>query len=88
MAEELAGIDGVVVDPNEIETNIMWFSFEPRIMKRIKSDYFTFVGMLKEEGILCIPGFGNDSLRIVTHRDVSRADCEQFVRTIKKLIKA
>lgn len=73
LAEELASIPGCVIDPQEIETNIMWFSFDESVMKRMRCDYFGLVNRLREEEkILCIPGFANDSLRFVTHRDVSR----------------
>ena len=51
----------------------MWFSFDEKVMKRMRCDYFGLVTRLREEeNILCIPGFANDSLRFVTHRDVSR----------------
>ena len=62
------------MNPDEVETNILRFRFEDRIMKRMRCDYFGFTGRLKEEeNILVNPGFGNDYIRLVTHRDIDRA---------------
>ena len=74
LAQELGEIEGVIVNPAEVETNILRFRFEPRIMKRMRCDYHGFVARLREEeSILANSGFGNDYVRFVTHRDVSRA---------------
>ena len=31
-------------------------------------------------------GFANDYIRFVTHRDVSRAQCETVVKAVKKMV--
>ena len=55
-------------------------------MKKMRTDYFGFVGRLKEEeNILCNPGFANDYIRFVTHRDVSREQCEKVIQVIKRM---
>ena len=42
---------------------------------------------LKEEyNVLCNPGFANDNVRFVTHRDVSRAQCEHALASIKTIL--
>jgi len=87
LAEELANLPGVKINPQEIETNIMWFSFEEKAMKHMRCDYFGLVGRLREEAnILCIPGFANDCIRFVTHRDVSREQCEYTIKVIKSML--
>lgn len=88
IAEELYDIKGVNVEPEKVETNILRFTFDPEVMKKnIRTDYFGFVGRLKEEeNILVNPGFANDYIRLVTHRDVSREMCEKFIQTVKRMV--
>ena len=77
LAHELAEIPGLVIDPLSVETNILRFEFDAKTKRRLKTDYVKFVGRLKEEEkILCNAGFANDNIRFVTHRDVSRKQCE------------
>ena len=74
------------MNPSEVETNILRFSFEDRIMKRMRCDYHQFVGRLKEEeNVLANSGFGNDYVRLVTHRDVNREQCEKVIQVIKRM---
>ena len=73
MANELAEIKGIRIDPVSVETNILRFEFEDSLMKKMRCDYHQFAARLKEEeNILCNSGFANDNIRFVTHRDVSR----------------
>lgn len=86
LANELAEIPGVLCDPHSVETNILRFTFDPAVMKKMRCDYHGFVGRLKEEeSILANSGFANDYVRFVTHRDVSRAQCEKVVKVIKRM---
>ena len=87
LATELAGMKGVKINPKTVETNILYFTFEPELMERLKIDYRGFATKMKEqEGILCNAGFLNDYIRFVTHRDVSRKECEKAIKAVKKLI--
>ena len=89
VGEEVAGVPGIELDPETIETNILRFKVSDAHMKKIgfKNKYFDFVGKLKEEhGILSNPGFFNENIRFVTHRDVNKADCEKLVKAIKKVL--
>lgn len=67
LAEALAGIPGISIDPEKVVTNIVIFDVAatsrtgPEISQA-----------LKDRGVLAT-GFG-DSIRMVTHRDVSDAD--------------
>ena len=77
LAHELGEIKGILVNPAEVETNILRFRFEPSLMKKMRCDYHQFVARLREEeSILANSGFANDYVRFVTHRDVSREQCE------------
>ena len=85
MAEELASIPGVVIDPKLIETNIVRFGFEPKFLKDLKTDYLGVRDILKEKKILIGCGFNADQIRALVHRDLDRQDCEKFVTAIKSL---
>jgi threonine aldolase len=68
LAEALSNIDGVEIDLDSVETNIVIF----RMTGKMKA--MDLVARLKMRGILC-SSLGRDSVRLVTHYDVSRADC-------------
>ena len=87
LAQELAGIPGIQIEPELVETNILRFTVEPKPRKRGGVDYRKFVGRLREEHqVLCNAGFANDNVRFVTHRDVSREHCEKALKAVKSLI--
>ena len=78
---------GILIDPSIVETNILRFTVAPKVMRRLKCNYRQFVGKLSEDhGVLCNAGFANDNVRFVTHRDVSRKQCEQALKAVKTLI--
>lgn len=86
LAEELASTPGIVVSPELVETNILRFKIEPEVLKKMKTDYHGFVGRLREEyGVLANSGFANDYVRFVTHRNISRADCEKVIKVVKSM---
>jgi threonine aldolase len=68
LAEALAHIEGVIVDPDTVETNIVIF----RLAESIGAQ--DLVARLKARGVLA-GTVGPDGIRLVTHYDVSRADC-------------
>ena len=68
LAEALAAIPGVSIDPESVETNIVIFGLEG---KRRPAD---LVARLKDRGIL-ISALGHNLIRLVTHLDVDRAAC-------------
>ena len=88
LAQELATIEGVLIEPELVETNILRFRFKNDVFKRMKlTDYRGFVGRLKEEDqILANAGFANDYVRFVTHRDVSQAQCETVIKAVKRIV--
>jgi threonine aldolase len=68
LAETLARLDEVEIDLATVETNIVIFRLTG---KRTAAE---LTARLKERGILA-SAFGPQAIRMVTHLDVSRADC-------------
>ena len=80
-------IPGVQLDAALVETNIVRFTVEQKLMKNLKIDYFGIKDKMKEEHkILCNAGFHNDNIRFVTHRDVNRQDCENALKAIRQIL--
>lgn len=73
MAERIAESGKAVVDFDTVQTNIVFFE--------VKGDAGAFVAGLREDGVLA-SAIGAHSVRLVTHRDVSREDCERAASTI------
>lgn len=71
LARQLAQMNGIEIDPTEVETNIVIFRItRPGLTPEALCD------RLKSRGLLLIP-FGSDRVRAVTHLDVHRADIER-----------
>jgi threonine aldolase len=68
LAEALSHMDGVDIDPNAVETNIVIFKLTGRMTAA------ELVARLKARGILAT-AVGPDAIRLVTHLDVDRAAC-------------
>jgi threonine aldolase len=68
LAEALATLDGVDIDPDTVETNIVIF----RLVGALTAA--ELVARLKTRGILAST-VGPATVRLVTHHDVSRGDC-------------
>jgi threonine aldolase len=81
LAERLAEIPGIAIDPDAIETNIA--VFEPPVAWAPEA----FLTVLKERGVLMVP-FGGRRIRAVTHADVSRADCERAIAIVRETVSA
>jgi threonine aldolase len=69
MAEAVAACEGVEVDMESVQTNIVFF----RLVDRGAAG---FVARMKAAGVLC-SAIGADQVRLVTHYDVDRAACER-----------
>ena len=72
LALGLAEIDGIHIDVNMVQTNI--------IFADIKADMGSLSDFLKEKGIII--GKSNH-LRIVTHLDISREDIDYIIKAFK-----
>jgi threonine aldolase len=75
LAERLAHHPSVDFDANTVETNI--------VIYRLKNsaDAAHYCARLKEQGVLA-SAIGPDAVRLVTHRDVNRAACEQALKAL------
>src|SRR5208283_2401247 len=75
LAEALAHVEGVSIDLDSVETNIVVFRMNEG---RSAAD---LAARLKARGVLT-HALGSDLLRLATHRDVSRADCIEAAETL------
>ncbi len=78
LAEELAGLEGLRVAPQEVETNMVYFEVEPARM----SAQELCTRLLAGHGVR-IGATAAQRLRAVTHLDVAGSDIEVAVQAIK-----
>jgi len=78
LAEGLANIDGLEVDPESIQTNIVIFDVDPAVGSAAE-----VIAALDREGVK-VSSPGPHSIRMVTHRHISGEDADEaLVRTSK-----
>ena len=78
LADGIAALKGVSLDPPEVDTNIVVFRM-PSV-----ATAEAFAEALASEGVL-ISDFGGGRLRVVTHYGISEADCRQAVAVMHKV---
>jgi threonine aldolase len=78
LARAIAGIPGIVIDPEKVETNIIVFD-----VAGLTADQM--VERLKDRGLLANT-IGPQTVRFVTHKDVSREQCESAVALVKDAV--
>jgi threonine aldolase len=76
LAEALAEIDGVDIDPTTVETNILVAGV---------ADTPALVAALDADGVQITP-LGPATIRMVTHLDVDRAGCERAAAAIRRAL--
>ena len=69
LAERLAELPEVEIDLGAVQTNIVIFSLR-------KGDPESFLARLRSRGLI-LGTMGPTGIRLVTHHDVSRVDCER-----------
>ncbi len=79
LARGLNDIDGIEVDLDSVQTNIIMFRVRTKEVNSILKN-------LTEKGVLLIPG-GADKIRAVTHMDVSFADIYKALEIIEEEMK-
>lgn len=79
LAIGLSKIKGILIDPEEVETNIVIFKLS---VKGITS--YEISDIMKKEGILIHP-ISKNQIRLVTHLDVSNEDIEISLYVFKKV---
>lgn len=79
LAEKIAELPGITLDPNHIETNIIIFGFDhPRF------SIPEFLSQLREEKVLALATTGG--IRFVCHKDVDDNDVSRAVDVFQKLL--
>ena len=82
LAGGLNEIDGLIINTDEVETNIVVFMVDPEKMSPQE-----LCRRLAPKGVLVLP-FGPDKIRAVTHLDISRADIEKAVEVFSQVMRA
>lgn len=80
LAQTIATCEDAEVDLSGVQSNIVIFTLKQ------KGTAPAVVAALKAEGILS-SAIGPDAVRVVTHRDVSRAECEQASEVLAQLLR-
>jgi threonine aldolase len=79
MAESLARIPGIAVEPKKVQTNIVIFGISGTGLSAGE-----FSERLKAQGVL-INGVRGGGMRLVTHYDADRAACEKALEAIEQV---
>ena len=80
LADSIATCQRADIDLPSVQTNIVFFTLKDG------GDAPTLVAALKSEGILC-SAIGPHAVRLVTHSDVSREQCERCAAVLVRLLK-
>lgn len=78
LAEAIRSTDGLSLQPDSVDTNIIIFRVEPRLGSAAE-----FVAELKAAGVLCL-ATSPTQIRFVTHLDVSEAQCRQAAKIVRE----
>ena len=89
LAEGLAALPGIALDPCRIRTNIIVFALEDARVTGPKSlpPSQRFVGGMRERGVLC-GAFGTHEIRLVTHYEITDADIAAALAAARELLAA
>jgi len=79
-AEGLVGIDGIMIDPDDVESNLIFFEIDPEL-----GDATQLAELAMENG-LKIGASGSHRLRACTHLDVSREQVLEAVEIIGRSV--
>jgi len=80
LAERIQGLRGIRLDAAKVRTNIVIFDIAGTGLPVAE-----FVAGLKSRGVLAA-GIGGTRVRVVTHYDVSRADCEAAAGAVASVV--
>ncbi|KPK78129.1 MAG: threonine aldolase [Phycisphaerae bacterium SM23_30] len=78
LAEAIAGIDGLEIDPQNVETNIV-------IFKVLTMSALELADQLRQEGVLVSPRDAQN-VRAVTHLDVTSDQIDQAINIFNKIL--
>ncbi|MFW8632029.1 low-specificity L-threonine aldolase [Vibrio natriegens] len=77
LAQGLAELPGFSVNPDLVQTNIVFAKLEPKV------DITSIAEKLKQQDIIITPG---NPIRFVTHKDISEQDVDTFISALKSLL--
>lgn len=80
LAQRLAAIPGIALDPAKVQTNIVIFSVKPSGLSSAE-----FLSRLSQRGVLAVP-VDADRVRMVTHLDVTRQQVEAAADAVKEML--
>lgn len=80
LAQMLADIPGIVLEPATVETNIIWFNLTPDVL-----DATVLVTAARERGVF-LSASGKRSVRAVIHLDVNRDDCLAAAKILREIL--
>jgi threonine aldolase len=81
LANELAAIPGITLDPKSVQTNIVIFD-----LKKSGWSSANFLQALAKRNVLAIP-VDSDKVRMVTHLDVDRAAVEKAAVAVREVVR-
>jgi threonine aldolase len=81
MAQGLAGIKNVIIQPEEVETNILFFDVSPS-----ERTAHEVTAALREKGVRVHPT-AKTRIRCVAHLDVSFSDIDRAMEVIEGVMK-
>ena len=81
LADRLVDLPGVTVARDKVVTNIVMVDLGPALPATDK-----VLAALRDEGLLCL-ALGPRRLRLVTHLDVSRADCTRAAEILGRVLR-
>ncbi|HEY5382571.1 MAG TPA: GntG family PLP-dependent aldolase [Acidobacteriaceae bacterium] len=83
LAEAIARSEAAEIELDDVQTNIVIFGV--RAERGVRGDAAALVGAMKKEGVLA-SAIGAHQVRLVTHYDVSRADCARAAEVVQRLL--
>jgi threonine aldolase len=82
LADKLAEIDGISIDPQKVRTNILFIA-----VTRPGVTAYQVSAALKERGVLA-NAVDENRIRMLTHHDVSREDCLTAAQAVGSGVKS
>jgi threonine aldolase len=82
LAERLSTARGVIMNPQDVETNILFLHLDPA---QARIDAYALMQGMRQQGVLAIAQSAT-SMRLVTHLDVTRAQVEAAGKVICELL--
>ncbi|MBX9787881.1 MAG: aminotransferase class I/II-fold pyridoxal phosphate-dependent enzyme [Pirellulales bacterium] len=79
LAKAISAIDGLALDPPDVDTNIVIFLVSPKLGTAAE-----FCARLKEAGVLMLP-IAAQQVRALAHLDVSREDVKAAVEVLRRV---